>query len=69
LKELLPYGLLRDVVYHNYKELLMPVFGKFNSENLVREISFHLTNQIYMPGDFIIQKGDIGEEMFFIVEG
>jgi len=35
----------------------------------MREIASVLTNVIYMPGDYIIYKDQIGEEMFFIVEG
>lgn len=28
-----------------------------------------LQSRIFLPGDYIIQEGEIGEEMFFIVEG
>jgi CRP-like cAMP-binding protein len=28
-----------------------------------------LRAEIYLPGDFVICKGEIGEEMFFVSEG
>ena len=69
LSEQLPYRLSTEVVYHWTKELLEPMFGKFGSENLIRDLSSVLKQTIYLPGDFIILKGDIGEEMYFIAEG
>ena len=69
LSEQLPYRLSTEVVYHWTKELLEPMFGKFGSENLIRDLSSVLKQTIYLPEDFIILKGDIGEEMYFIAEG
>jgi CRP-like cAMP-binding protein len=45
------------------------MFKSFQSENLIRELSFAMKTAIYMPGDFIITKDEDGEEMFFIIEG
>ena len=45
------------------------MFKNFNSENLMRELSFVMKTAIYMAGDFIITKGQEGEEMYFIIEG
>lgn len=45
------------------------MFKTFKSDNLIREISSVLTNVIFLPGDYIIYKDQIGEEMYFIVEG
>ena len=45
------------------------MFHSFKSDNLVREVAAVLTNMIYIPGDYIIIKDQIGEEMYFIVEG
>ena len=69
LSEQLPHKLSKEVVYHWTKELLEPMFKKFGSENLIKDLSAVLKQTIYLPGDFIILKGDIGEEMYFIVEG
>ena len=69
LSELLPYRLSKEVVYHCTRELLEPMFKKLGSENLIKDLSSVLSQAIYLPGDFIILKGDIGEEMYFIAEG
>ena len=65
----LPYNLLKEVIYISSKDLLIPMFSKFRSENLIRELASALENIIFLPGDYIIYKDDIGEEMYFIVEG
>ena len=69
LNDLLPYCLQKDVIYYSLKEILEPMFNAFKSDNLIREISSVLTNVIFLPGDYIIYKDQIGEEMYFIVEG
>ena len=43
------------------------MFSQFRSDNLIRELGSALDNLIYLPGDYIIHKDDIGEEMYFIV--
>lgn len=65
----LPYRLSKEVVYHSTKHLLEPMFKGFGSENLIKDVSKVLMQTIYLPGDFIILKDDIGEEMYFIAEG
>ena len=45
------------------------MFKEYNSENLIRKLAVVLESAIYLPGDFILYKGDIGEEMYFIAEG
>jgi len=45
------------------------MFYQFKSENLIRELASVLENTIFLPGDYIIHKGDIGNEMYFIVQG
>jgi len=47
----------------------MPMFGKFGSENFIREICLCLQHSIYLPNTYIINKDDFGVEMFFIAEG
>jgi len=60
---------LKEVIYFSQRDVLAPMFKAFKSENLMREVASVLTNVIYMPGDYIIYKDQIGEEMYFIVEG
>lgn len=45
------------------------LFGEFGSENLVKEIASKLKIVVYLPSDYIIEKDQVGKEMFFIVEG
>lgn len=45
------------------------MFNAFGSENLIRELAYHLFSLIYLPNDYIIERGTIGEEMYFLVEG
>lgn len=45
------------------------MFQDFGSENLIKELSTVLQGHIYLPHDYIINKGEIGEEMYFIVDG
>jgi CRP-like cAMP-binding protein len=45
------------------------MFKEYDSENLIRKLAVVLESTIYLPGDFILYKGDIGEEMYFIAEG
>jgi hypothetical protein len=67
LADYLPYNLLKEVLYYNSRDLLTPMFSQFKSENLIRELASALENTIFLPGDYIIHKGDIGNEMYFIV--
>ena len=45
------------------------MFKEYKSENLIRKLAVVLESTIYLPGDFILYKGEIGEEMYFIAEG
>jgi len=65
----LPYRLSKEVVYYSTRHLLEPMFKSFGSENLIKDVSTSLVQTIYLPGDFIILKDDIGNEMYFIAEG
>ena len=65
----LPHSLREEVVYQSSKSLLTSMFKEYKSENLIRKLAVVLESCIYLPGDFILYKGDIGEEMYFIAEG
>jgi hypothetical protein len=65
----LPYELSEEVIYQSSKEILTSMFSQYNSENMIRKLAAALSSVIFLPGDYIIYKGDIGEEMYFIAEG
>ena len=69
LESYLPYCLIKDTLYYASRDILSPMFSHFKSDNLIREVAYVLTNTVFMPGDFVILKDQIGEEMYFIVEG
>ena len=49
--------------------MLRAMFSDFKSENLIKELSTVLKAHVYLPNDYIINKGEIGEEMYFIIDG
>lgn len=65
----IPKGLTQDILWYNWRGLLNGLFGEFGSENLVKEIASKLKIVVYLPSDYIIEKDQVGKEMFFIVEG
>jgi len=69
LQDFLPASLVKEIIFHQNKELLSGMFKDFGSENLIKELSAVLTTQIFLPDDYIINKGELGEEMYFIVQG
>jgi hypothetical protein len=52
----LPYKLSRDIIYYSSRELLLPMFGKFNSDNFIKDICLYLEHMIYLPNTFIVNK-------------
>ena len=65
----LPYQLREEVIYQSSKGLLTSMFSKYRSENLIRKLACVLESVIFLPGDYIVYKEDIGNEMYFIAEG
>lgn len=65
----LPYQLREEVIYQSSKGLLTSMFSKYRSENLIRKLACVLESVIFLPGDYIVYKEDIGDEMYFIAEG
>lgn len=66
----LPPGLRRDTQLYINKSLIMNVsiFNELESNEIYQVIK-RLKTWVYMPGDQIIRKGEVGNEMFFIKEG
>lgn len=66
---LVPNSLIKEIIFHQNNELLLAMFSDFDSENLIKELSTVLQSHVYLPADYIINKGEIGEQMYFIVDG
>jgi len=45
------------------------MFSEYNSENFIRELASVLESVIFLPGDYIIYRGETAKEMYFIAEG
>ena len=56
-------------MYFSHKNLVEPLFDTFGSDNLTRDITFNLTNKIFMPGDIIFKRKDKSRDCYFIIEG
>jgi CRP-like cAMP-binding protein len=69
LEGYLPHGLRAEVKFQASRDMLFKMFAEVNSENFLRRISVHLKPVIFLPGDFMMSKGEIGDSMFFIAEG
>ncbi len=66
----LPNSLKTEVALHLKKEVLEKInLFKDADENFIREIALHLKPLVYTPGDMVINKGEEGKEMFFVVKG
>lgn len=69
ISKYLPFELAKEVAYFMTRDLLEPMFKTFSSENFIKNISSHLRQEVFLPGDYIIVKDDVGKEMYFIAEG
>lgn len=66
----LPLSLQREVKIHLHRELLEKVpFLKGAETTLVTTLVFSLKHHIFLPGDIIFQKGDIGHNLYILSEG
>lgn len=66
----LPISLKTNVSLFLNKEIIekVPIF-KGASISLIKEIILNLEPVVFTPGDYIVRKGDIGTDMFFISKG
>ena len=65
-----PPSLKTDISLYINREIIekVPLF-KGASEMLIRDIVLSLKPMVFIPGDFIIHRGEIGVNMFFISKG
>ena len=66
----LPKNLQRRVVLHMKKDLLesIPLFQHAN-EAFIEAIALNLKPLVLTPGDYVFRSGDIGRDMYFIIQG
>lgn len=59
-----------EISLHLFSELVeaCPLFHDANPQ-FIYAIIMHLKLEVASPGDFIVQKGEIAEEMYFITRG
>lgn len=66
----LPIPLQREVKIHLHRELLEKVpFLKGAEPSFITTLVFSLKHQIFLPGDIIFRKGDIGHNLYILSEG
>ncbi len=66
----LPAALKTEVSLFLNKEIIqkVPLFKGANT-GFIKQIILNLKPMVFTPGDYIVNKGDIGTEMFFISKG
>lgn len=71
LKNYIPEHMFQELRYLIAKPFLInfPIFNGLKSPMLLREVAEKLEYAMYLPRDYIIFRNDIGEEMYFIIEG
>jgi len=66
----LPPSLKTEVSLFLNREIIqkVPLF-RTASEEFIRAIALEMQPVIFLPGDYIVRAGDLGEEMYFISQG
>jgi voltage-gated potassium channel len=66
----LPRSLHIEVALHLHRNVLrkVPIFEQA-SEVFLRELVLHLVPQVFIPGETIVRRGEIGHRIFFINKG
>lgn len=66
----LPVGLRREVSLFLKKDMMkkIPLFKNID-DIFLREVSLQMKPLVFTPGDFIFKKGDVGNEMYFVIRG
>lgn len=66
----LPQSIRLQIAQELHADIIakVPLFAGA-TPSLIRDIVLHLEPTVFTPGDFIIQQGDMGEEMYFINRG
>eukprot|EP00971_Amphidinium_carterae_P258262 5126482-Amphidinium_carterae.1 len=56
-------------IYLYRENVLQSVYFKDKNQNYILEVIRALQDQIYLPGDYVTRRGELGESMFFIATG
>lgn len=66
----LPPGLSKDVALALKQEAVhkIPIF-RDASDEFLREIALQLKPAIFTPGEYVVKRGEVGKEMFFVIQG
>ncbi len=66
----LPDTLRNEVSLHLKKESVekIPLFQSAGEE-FIKDIALHLKPVVFTPGDYVFKEGEIGKEMYFVVQG
>jgi voltage-gated potassium channel len=66
----LPQSLKKEISLHINKKLIERVpFFKNTDKSFISDIISQLRPEVFLPGDFIFKKGDVGNCMYFICNG
>ena len=69
MRKELPECLIKEILYHSNRTFLIELFKGIESENLMRDLAFATSTQIFMPDDVVIRRKKTVQKIFFIVEG
>jgi len=71
IKSYITPHMFKELGYMKAKPFLVnfPIFSELKSPMMLREIAEKLEYAMYLPRDYIVCRNDIGEEMYFIIEG
>lgn len=71
LYKYIPVHMVEKMMCHCNKDLIknVPLFTSIKSESFMTLLVTKLRPQTYLPHDYLIYQDDIGEEMYFIIEG
>ena len=66
----LPPGLKTEISLVLHRNIIetVPLFAGASPE-FIRDISLYLRPAVFIPGDYIVRKGDVGRDMYFISRG
>jgi len=66
----LPESLKSEICLHLNRHLIEKVpFFKNTDKEFIKDIILHLEAKIFLPGDYIFKKGDVGKCMYFVCRG